>query len=112
MTSYCTKYMTSSQIDKTTNGDWKLIQTVDEYLSHEVGEEEHVAEEGRPSQQVTDAQVAVMVGHVDDGFQQRPQRHPLLGLHTCSSVTKSSALAAQSTANNMNKLKIRFRGTR
>lgn len=81
----------------------KKKNKVDEYLSHEVGEEEHVAEEGRPSQQVTDAQVAVVVGHVDDGFQQRPQRHPLLGLHTCSAVTKSAASAAQSAANNMNK---------
>lgn len=59
-----------------------------EYLSHEVGEEEHVAEEGRPSQQVTDTQVAVMAGHVDDGLHEGPQRHPLLGLRTRgSSVT-------------------------
>lgn len=58
-----------------------------EYLSHEVGEEEHVAEEGRPSQQVTDTQVAVMAGHVDDGLHEGPQRHPLLGLRTRGNVT-------------------------
>lgn len=65
-----------------------LVCTDFEYLSHEVGEEEHVAEEGRPSQQVTDAQVAVMAGHVDEGPHEGPQCHPLLGLRTRgSSVT-------------------------
>lgn len=51
-----------------------------EYLSHEIGEEEHIAEESCPSQQVTDAQAAVVVWHVDESSHQRPECHPLLGL--------------------------------
>lgn len=63
------------------------------YLSHEVGEKEHVAEEGRPPQQVTDTQVAVVVGHADNGFHQRPEGHPFLGLptHVNDSLCKGSS---------------------
>lgn len=60
----------------------KMIPSSSPYLSHEVGEEEHVAEEGRPPQQVTDAQVAVMVRHADEGSHERPEGHPFLGLRT------------------------------
>lgn len=40
------------------------------YLSHKISEEEHVAEESCPSQQVTDTQVAVVARHIADGFHQ------------------------------------------
>lgn len=57
-----------------------------QYLSHEVGEEEHVAEEGCPSQQVTDTQVAVVIWHSDDSFHQQPEGHPFLDLHVYISI--------------------------
>lgn len=37
------------------------------HLSHEVCEEKHVAEEGSPTQQVTDTETAVMTRHVNHG---------------------------------------------
>ena len=59
------------------------------YLPHEVGEEEHVAEEGGPAQQVTDAEAAVLTGHGDHGLEQRLEGHPLLDLpHTHTGHTK------------------------
>lgn len=39
-----------------------------QYLSHKISEEEHIAEESCPAQQVTDTQAAEVVRHVDDGF--------------------------------------------
>lgn len=53
---------------------------ISQYLSHEVSEEEHVTEEGRPPQQVTDAQITIVVWHADDGFHKRPKGHPFLDL--------------------------------
>lgn len=53
-----------------------------QYLSHEISEEEHIAEESCPSQQMTDTQAAVVAGHVDDSFHQRPECHLLLCLQT------------------------------
>lgn len=53
------------------------IQT-NQYLSHEISKKEHVAEKSRPSQQVTDAQAAVVVWHVDYSLHQGPECHLLL----------------------------------
>lgn len=67
------------------------VQThTNHYLSHEIGEEEHVAEESCPSKQVTDTQAAVVAWHVDDDFHQRPECHPLLGLHTTRKTSQTS----------------------
>lgn len=60
---------------------WSPAHThTNQYLSHKIGEEEHIAEESCPSQQVADTQAAVVAWHVDDSLQQRSECHPLLGL--------------------------------
>lgn len=70
---------------------WWYATHANQYLSHKVSEEEHIAEEGRPSQQVTDTQAAVMAWHVHNSFHQRPKCHPLLGLQIYPDITDISA---------------------
>ena len=50
------------------------------YLAHEVCEEEHVGQEGSPSNEVADAKAAVMRGHAPQCPQQWPQGHCPLSL--------------------------------
>ncbi len=61
------------------------------HLSHKIGEKEHVAEESRPSQQMTDTQAAVVAWHVYDSFHQRPECHSPLGLQVHTNKTNVSS---------------------